>query len=130
MSTKTQPPAEEPVTVNLGNINDGVALDAFALELRKVMENIADLSTVATATRSITFRFDFKPESDRCKVHTEFSASTKLAGVEKHISKMFVARTDDNALIALDADPRQMPLWETPKKSQPPVIQFGEKKPS
>jgi hypothetical protein len=71
---------EELLTVNIGNINEGAAVDAFDLELRKVLENIADLSTVATATRSITLRVDFKPESDRCKVHTEFVVSTKLAG--------------------------------------------------
>jgi hypothetical protein len=130
LSDKPANPEQEVATINLGNINDGAALDAFALELRKVMENIADLSTVATATRRISLHFDFKPESDRCKVHTEFSTVTKLANIEKHISKMFVAKTDDNCLVALDADPRQMPLWETPKKAEPPVIQFGAKKPN
>ncbi len=114
----------DAVTINIGNINEGAAIDAFDLELRKVLENIADLSTVATADRAITLKVTFKPESDRCKVHTEFSISTKLAGIEKHVSKIFVAKTDDGALVALDADPRQMPLWETPAKSQPPVIQF------
>jgi hypothetical protein len=118
----------DAVTVNIGNINEGAAIDAFDLELRKVLENIADLSTVATADRAITLKVTFKPESDRCKVHTEFSISTKLAGIEKHVSKIFVAKTDSGALVALDADPRQMPLWETPAKSQPPVIQFANGK--
>lgn len=115
-------------TINIGNINEGAAIDAFDLELRKVLENIADLSTVATATRSITIRIDFKPESDRCKVHTELSVKTSLAAIEKHSSKLFVAKTEDNALVALDADPRQMPLWESPKRAQPPVIQFAKEK--
>jgi hypothetical protein len=115
----------DAATINIGNINEGAAIDAFDLELRKVLENIADLSTVATATRSITLRVDFKPESDRCKVHTEFTIATKLAGIEKNISKIFVAKTDEGALVALDADPRQMPLWSLPAKAQPPVIQFA-----
>jgi hypothetical protein len=118
----------DAVTINIGNINEGAAIDAFDLELRKVLENIADLSTVATADRAITLKVTFKPESDRCKVHTEFSISTKLAGIEKYVSKIFVAKTDEGALVALDADPRQMPLWETPAKSQPPVIQFANGK--
>ena len=121
-------PQVDGVTINIGNINEGAAIDAFDLELRKVLENIADLSTVATATRSITLKVDFKPESDRCKVHTEFSISAKLAGIEKHVSKIFVAKTDEGALVALDADPRQMPLWTTPAKAQPPVIQFANNK--
>ena len=111
-------------TINIGNINEGAAIDAFDLEIRKVLDNIADLSTVATATRSITLRVDFKPESDRCKVHTEMSVSTKLAGIEKNKSKIWVAKSDDGYLVALDGDPRQMPLWESPKNAEPPVIQF------
>lgn len=118
----------DAATINIGNINEGAALDLFDLELRKVLENVADLSTVATATRTITLKFDFKPESDRCKVHCELTAKTSLAPVEKNVNKMFVAKTEDGALVALDADPRQMPLWESPKKSQPPVIQFATSK--
>lgn len=118
----------EAATINIGNINEGAAIDAFDFELRKVLENIADLSTVATATRTITLKVDFKPESDRCKVHTEFSIVSKLAGIEKHMSKIYVAKTDQGALVALDADPRQMPLWSTPAKAQPPVIQFATSK--
>ena len=115
----------DAATINIGNINEGAAIDAFDIELRKVLENISDLSTVATADRSITLQVTFKPESDRCKVHTEFTIKTKLAGIEKHVSKIFVAKSDDGALVALDSDPRQMPLWQTPKKAEPPVIQFA-----
>jgi hypothetical protein len=118
----------DAATINIGNINEGAAIDAFDMELRKVLENISDLSTVATADRTITLRVTFKPESDRCKVHTEFAIATKLAGIEKHVSKIFVAKTDDGELVALDADPRQMPLWQTPKKAEPPVIQFSNGK--
>ena len=118
----------DAAVINIGNINEGATIDAFDLELRKVLENIADLSTVATATRTITLKVEFKPESDRCKVHTEFQIKTSLAPIEKHVSKIFVAKTDEGALVALDADPRQMPLWESPRKAAPPVIQFAEKK--
>lgn len=118
----------EPVSINLGNINEGAALDAFEVEIRKVLENIADLATVATATRPITLKVEFKPESDRCRVHTEFSVATKLAGIEKHKSKIFVAKTDEGAFVALDADPRQAVLWETPKHPATPVIKFATAK--
>jgi len=120
--------AEEPVTINIGNINEGAAVDAFDLELRKVLENIGDLSTVATATRSIVLRVDFKPESDRCKVHTEFQCQSKLAPIEKHKSKIFVGRTEDGAMVALDNDPRQMQLWEAPKPKQIPIVEFASGK--
>lgn len=118
----------EAITINIGNINDGAAIDAFDLEMRKVMENIADLSTVATATRAITLTVEFKPESDRCKVHTEFSIKSKFAPIEKHVSKIFIARTGEGALVALDADPRQMQLWHKPEQQSPPVIEFAKQK--
>lgn len=117
--------AGDEVSINIGNINEGAAIDAFNLELRKVLENIADLSTVATATRTITLKVEFKPESDRCKVQTEFSTKTTLAPIEKHCSKIFVARTENGHLVALDADPRQMALWSPPKPKEVPVVQFG-----
>ena len=114
----------EPVTINLGNINEGAAVAAFELEIGRVLANIIDMSTVATATRSIVLKVDFKPESDRLKVHTEFSVTTKLASIEKHKSKIFIAKTEDGGLVALDSNPHQMPLWETPKRAEPAVIQF------
>lgn len=117
-------PIDDAASINIGNINGGAAVDAFEAELQQVLANIADLSTVATSTRSITLRFDFKPESDRCKIHTEFTIASKLCGIEKNVSHLFVAKAEDGALVALDADPRQMPLWSTPKKNEPPVIQF------
>jgi hypothetical protein len=123
-----QQQSDEPVTINIGNINDGAAIDAFDLELRKVIENIVDLSTVATATRSITLRFNFKPEGDRCKVHTEMECISKLAPIEKNVAKLFIGRTEDKALVALDGDPRQMPLWSKPEPKAVPVVQFSSDK--
>ena len=118
-------PAAEAVTINLGNINEGAALDAFEMALMKVLENIGDLSTIATAPRAITLRVDFKPHSDRIKVETEFSVKTTLAGIEKHKSQIFVGRSEEGQAVAFDADPRQMPLWKVPKAPESPVIQFS-----
>ena len=114
----------EQATINIGNINDGEALNVFDLELRRVMQNIEDLSTVATATRSITLRFDFKPESDRCTIHTELHCGSKLAPIEKHVSKIFLGRTQEGALIALDEDPRQLTFWTAPAPKEVPVVEF------
>jgi hypothetical protein len=114
----------EQATINIGNISDGEAMNAFDLYLHKIMENIADLSTIATATRSITLRFDFKPESDRCTVHVEMHCSTKTAPIEKHVSKMFMGRTQEGALVALDEDPRQLTFWTAPAPKEVPVVEF------
>jgi hypothetical protein len=117
-------PQQDVATINLGNINEGVALEAFQKGLEEVLANILDLTTVATATRSVTLRIEFKPESDRCKIHTEFAVKTQLAGMEKHVGKFFIARTTEGGLVGVDRDPRQLPLWESPKRPEPPVIEF------
>jgi hypothetical protein len=117
-------PESDMATINIGNINGGAAVDQFELALQKVLENIVDLSTVATATRSVTLQVVFKPHSDRIKVETEIHVSAKLATTETHKSQMFVARVE-GGLVGLDADPRQIPLWKAEKPAESPVIQFS-----
>lgn len=116
---------DELIPINIGNINDGAVIDMFERELQCALKNINDLSTPATATRSITIKLDLKPHSDRCVIETTVSCSTKLAGVEKHNSKVFMGRTEENGVIAFSEDPRQMGFWRAPKqREEAPVIQF------
>jgi hypothetical protein len=117
--------AEDVNPINIGNINEGAIIDAFDINLRKVLDNIADLNTPATATRSLVIRVDFKPHSDRCTVATEVNCTTRLAAIEKHAGKVFVGKTEDGVMVAFDKDPRQMPLWSAPKPKEVPVIQFA-----
>lgn len=121
----TQKAMGELATINIGNINEGAMIDGFDLELRKALENIADLSTPATATRTVTLSLTLKPHSDRVVIETEFRCASKLAGIETHKSKIFLGRAEEGALVAFDADPRQMPLWSPPKPAKvPEPIEF------
>lgn len=127
MADKTEGnPESEVATINIGNINNGAIIDQFDMALIKVLENIVDLSTVATAARSITMKLVLTPNSDRIKIVTAIQVETKLAGTEKNLGHFFVSRAEEGGLVALDADPRQMPLWKVEKPAQPAVIQFRE----
>ena len=110
-------------TINIGNINEGAMIDGFARELQRALENIADLSTPATATRAVTLQLILKPHSDRVVIETEFKCGSKLAGIEVHHAKIYLGRAEEGGLVAFDADPRQMPLWSAPKpaKVQEPI---------
>jgi hypothetical protein len=119
-------PHREVNPINIGNINNGAVIEAFDIELRKVLANIVDLNTPATNTRALILRIDFKPHSDRCTIVTDFHCSSKLAPIETHTSKMFLGRAEDGAVVAFDKDPRQMPLWSAPKLKEVPVIEFGK----
>ena len=113
--------AEEVNPINIGNINDGAVIDAFDIELRKVLANIVDLNTPATKTRGLVLRIDFKPHSDRCTIITEFNCSLRLAAIETHSGKVFLGRAEGGDVVAFDKDPRQMPLWSAPKPKEVPV---------
>jgi hypothetical protein len=101
--------------VNIETINEGAIIQGFEIELRRALENIADLNTPATFTRAIKLELILKPHSDRVVIETEFKVSSKLAGIETHKSKVFLGRAEDGGLVAFDGDPRQMPLWTAPR---------------
>ena len=115
--------AEETIEINIGNINDGAMIEAFDIEFRKVLDNIADLNTPATATRTVTLTLVLKPHSDRVTIETEFRAVSKLASIEIHKSKCFMGKTEAGTFVAFTSDPRQMPLWSKPKPRET-VIAF------
>ncbi len=104
--------------INIGSIARGAAVELFEMALTKVTANIADKSTDATAGREITLKFKFKPDEDRrcCMVST--TASTKLAGAEEHVSKIYLGKDEDGKSYAFDSDPRQVVLFEPPVKDE------------
>jgi hypothetical protein len=112
---KTPEVKADLATINIGNINEGAMIDGFEIELRKALENIADLNTPATATRAVTLQLILKPHSDRVVIETEFKCGSKLASIETHKSKIYLGRAEEGGLVAFDGDPRQMPLWSPPK---------------
>jgi hypothetical protein len=116
----------EPVPIDINNINEGAMVEGFEIELRRALENIADINTVATATREVALVLLLKPHADRVQIETEFRCKSKLAGVEVHKSKLFLGHTEEGTPIAFLNDPRQMPLWSAPapplKKN---VVSFG-----
>jgi hypothetical protein len=118
------PEEKEAVPVHIGNINDGAMIEGFEIEFRKALDNIADLNTPATATRTVTLTLSLKPHSDRITIETEFKAGSKLASIEVHRSKCFLGKSEDGGLVAFNRDPRQMPLWSAPKPREATVIHF------
>lgn len=112
--------------IDIYTVNDGAIVDGFGIELQKVLENIRDINTPATATRSVTLQLILKPHSDRTVIETEVACSSKISTIEKHKSKMFLGVTEGGAPIAFDEDPRQMIMFTPPKpKEVAQPIEFG-----
>jgi hypothetical protein len=119
------PAEQEAIPVNIGNINDGAMIEAFAIEFGKALKNIADPNTQATATRTVTLTLLLKPHADRIQIDTEFKATSKLTPIETHHSKCFLGVNDEGGFVAYVSDPRQMPLWHVQKPDKEKLIQFG-----
>jgi hypothetical protein len=115
----------EAIPVNIGNINDGAMIEAFAIELGKALANVADINTPATATREVMLKLVLKPHGDRIQIDTEFKATSKLAPIETHKSKIFMGQNEEGGFMAFVSDPRQMPLWKVPKPEKDKVLKFG-----
>ena len=113
---------EEPelISINIANINEGAILEGFELELRRALENIADLNTPATKTRAVQITLILRPHSDRVTIETEVQCTSKLAPIEAHMSKLFIGKSEDGSPVAFSADPRQLPLWSKPKPKEAP----------
>ncbi|MGA9068603.1 MAG: hypothetical protein WB424_00015 [Terracidiphilus sp.] len=119
----------DSISINIGNLNGGAVCDGFDLVWAEALKNIADLSTIATATRTLNLVIELKPHSDRITIETEISWKTKLAGAEKSKGKMFLGLDSNKALVAIDRDPRQLMLWTAPApKEAPKPIAFRNSK--
>jgi len=118
---------EEVVPIDLTTVNDGAMMEGFGIELQKVLANIADINTPATATRSVTLTLILKPHSDRVVIESEVKCSSKIADIETHKAKIYLGMTEKRDLIAFASDPRQMILFTPPSpKEAPTPIEFRQ----
>jgi hypothetical protein len=111
----------EPIPINIGNICDGALVEAFEVELAKVIANVMDQNTEAKKRRSITMTVDFHPKDDRTQINVEFTISTKTAGLIPSTSRIFIARDGEGGLHAIDEDPRQMHIFTPAKPVEAPA---------
>jgi hypothetical protein len=108
--------------IELSNIQNGVALDLFEEELRKVLENIEDENTVANAERSITLKVAIKPDKKRRTGEVKVQASCSLATVKAVESLLFFDRDGDGEFAAYEDDPG--PELPGLSENDPAVKQF------
>jgi hypothetical protein len=80
--------------VSLESIADGVASELFSYEIQKIARNIADKNTAPIAARSLTLKFDFKPDESREEVKVTVSAKTSLAPVKGYTKTIFTGQKD------------------------------------
>lgn len=118
---------EAPITINIGNLCKGKIIDAFDIELGKIIANIQDIDTPAQAMRTLNLKVTFKPDGTRNKIDSEFTCESKLAQPHPQTDVFYVGKDKDSGLLyGLMYDPRQSSIvFEAPKpKEAPKPLEF------
>jgi hypothetical protein len=95
----------------LNNVACGQAPELFERELQRVLANIAADEMPATAVRTITLEFKFRPEGDRSAIVTTVNAKAKLAEASG-VAGLMYAVNDDGELKASNSNPKQLKLTD------------------
>lgn len=107
-------------TVQIDTIGAGALKELFAAELKRILDNIADINTDPKAKRTINIALIFKPNLDRDRAEVELKCSTKLAGLLPASTNVFIGRIGGvGPLVAIDNDPKQIKLFE---QKQPQMV--------
>jgi hypothetical protein len=101
--------------VTLENLADGAAAQLFQSELGKVLRNIQDPNTDATAVRKVTLEVSFQPDEERELGEVKVKATSKLAGLKGAHTRVFFGN-HQGELVATEYNPKQAGLFDEKPK--------------
>jgi hypothetical protein len=90
--------------VTLETLGSGVVSELFAVEFRKILDNIDDPNTDPTIIRRLTIEIAVKPSKDRSNAAFAVTAKTKTASPEAHVGVVHLSRVG-SFLRAYTTDP-------------------------
>ena len=93
--------------VSLETLGQGAAVELFADELKKVLANVLDPNTKASAKRSVTLTLEIKPDEDRSFAHTSLEVKSKLAPTKPVGVPIYIGQHAGEA-VATERDSRQL----------------------
>lgn len=117
-------------TVTLQNLGGGAAAEQFNHELNRVLENILDPNTRATAPREITLKVKIKPDDDRELADLEIHCASKLAAVKPYPTQIYIGVQRGGEVVATEYNPKQLHLNDTPtgQADGENIVRFETKK--
>lgn len=83
---------ETTVPLSLSTVCGGCAEERFNFELQKILENILDPNTDATAERSVTLTVKIKPDEDRNMMRNTLTVSCKPAPLSPQSSVSLIGK--------------------------------------
>jgi hypothetical protein len=104
--------------LDLFNICGGAVPEVFLRELQEVLDNISDINTGASKSRSIVLKFDFQPYPDRSAFSVSLQCKSGLASVEAITGIAYLVK-QDGRVSAFARDIRQQSLFEEKTAAAP-----------
>lgn len=95
--------------VTLASLRGGAAVEMFDAELQRVLDNIMDRNTVATAKREVTLKVVIIPGHDRGVAKVEIFCTPKLAPAMSCASQFYLGN-DKGKAVAFEYDPQQLTM--------------------
>lgn len=111
--------------VTLDTIGGGALGELFGAELARVLANIADPNTDEKAKRTISITVSFKPNGQRDSAAVELTCASKLAGIQKVATQVFMGR-QNGRLVAVENDPKQSGLFDEARAPLSAVSSFPQ----
>jgi hypothetical protein len=100
----------EPVPpLDLTNLRGGAAIELWQVELRKVLENIADPNIPHKGKRTITLKVAFEPNDTRERLDVNIDCESKLVPARGTDTVAYVTN-NGHELVAVEHNPKQTHL--------------------
>jgi hypothetical protein len=98
--------------MSLATVHGGAAIERFDDELKRVLQNIADINT-GTGGRTVTLKIKLKPDRDRTFCAVSVAVTSTMAPAEAFETQIFLGRKDGDC-VAFEHNPQQLPLDMSP----------------
>lgn len=100
----------------------GAFIERINYEMPKIIDNIFDANTKATAKRKLTITMEFTPDDSRQNIPVSFSVKTSLAPTNPVTTTLY-AVNEDNVVEMVPQIPGQLGL-DTPEQEAPASLKI------
>lgn len=106
------------------NLAAGAVPERVNEAFRKVMDNILDPNTKATAKRAITITYTFAPDEDRADIRIGIEVKEKTAPLKSVSTGLYMMADSDGIPVALEQMPMPAGQMTFDGKEAPKPLQF------
>jgi len=97
---------KQPQKKSIVEFSRGAVMERIDVEAKRILDNIQDMNTRATAKRTLTVKIEFIPAEDRQSVVTKAVASSKLEPLGHITSQMYMIPDGNGEAVWMEATPQ------------------------